>query len=174
MTSRTGPGGDRHHRGQDIADLNVEAEAQSASGDSRDGRRERDAAERAPEDPTRARDEARVKMTTTTMTDNKVKEIIAMVQECGGAMTSDQLLKVIEGNQGEDGRIEKYKDKGAGLCGRVKGEVAGLDGTVKGAGTGRDHCSEDIDTTYSYPLVDPRLVEAHDDGTVVQSTAPDG
>ena len=32
----------------------------------------------------------------TTMTDDMVKEIIAKVQECGGAMTSDQLLKVIE------------------------------------------------------------------------------
>ena len=55
----------------------------------------------------------------------------------------------------------------------VKGGGAGLDGTVKGAGTGRDHCSEDIDTSYSYPLVDPRLVEAHDDGAVVQSTGAD-
>jgi hypothetical protein len=109
----------------------------------------------------------------TTMTDDMVKEIIAKAQECGGAMTSDQLLKVIKGNQGEDGRVKKYKDEGAGLGGMVKGGGAGLDVTVKGAGMRRDHCSEDIDTSYSYPLVNPRLVEAHDDGTVVQSTGAD-
>ena len=44
---------------------------------------------------------------------------------------------------------------------------------MKGVGKGRDHCSEGIDTGYSYPLVDPRLVEAHNDGTVVQSTGVD-
>ena len=55
----------------------------------------------------------------------------------------------------------------------VKGRGAGLGGTVKGAGTGRGHGSKDIDTSYSYPLVDPRLVEAHDDGTLVQSTGAD-
>ena len=31
----------------------------------------------------------------------------------------------------------------------------------------------DIDASYSYPLVDPRLEEAHDDGTVVQCTGAD-
>ena len=108
----------------------------SASGDSRDGRRERDAAERAPEDPTRARERARDERTITTMTDDKVKEIIAKVQEYGGAMTSDQLREVIEGIQGEDGRVKKYKDEGAGLGGMVKGGGAGLDVTVKGAGKG--------------------------------------
>ena len=89
-------------------------------------------------DETENRKRATMKMTITTMTDNKVKEMIAMVQECSGAMTSDQLLKAIEGNQEEDGRIKKYKDEGAGLCGMVKGEGAGLDGTVNGAGTERD------------------------------------
>ena len=96
----------------------------------------------------------------TTMTDDMVKEIIAKVQECGSTMTSDQLLKVIKGNQGEDGRVKKYKDEGAGLGGMMKGGGAGLDVTVKGVGTGRDHYSEDIDTSHSYPLAVPRLVEA--------------
>ena len=107
------------------------------------------------------------------MTDDMMKEIIAKVQECGGAITSDQLLKVMKGNQGEDGRVRKFRDEGAGLGGMVKAGGAGLDVTVKGAGMGRDHCSEDIDTSYSYPPVDPRLVEAHDDGTVAQSTGAD-
>ena len=42
-------------------------------------------------------------------------------------------------------------------------------------GTGRDHCSEDIDTSYSYPLALPRLVEApnYDSSTVVQCTGQD-
>ena len=46
----------------------------------------------------------------TMMTDTKVKEMIAKVQQCGGAMMSDQLQKVIEGIQGEDKRDEIYKD----------------------------------------------------------------
>ena len=41
------------------------------------------------------------------------------------------------------------------------------------AGAGRGHGSKDIDTSYSYPLVDPRLVEAHNDCTLVQSTGAD-
>ena len=93
-----------------------------------------------------------MKVTMTTMTDTKVKEMIAKVLEYGGAMTSDQLQTMIEGIQGEDGRGEKYKDVGAGLGGTVKGGGAGLGGTVKGAGTGRGHGSKDIDTSYSYPL----------------------
>ena len=36
---------------------------------------------------------------------------------------------------------------------------------MKGAGKGRGHGSEDIDTSDSYSLVDPRLVETHYDGT---------
>ena len=72
----------------------------------------------------------------TMMTDDMVKEIIAKVQECGGAMTSNQPLKVIKGNQGEDGRVKKYKDEGAGLGGMAKGGGARLDATVKGEGTG--------------------------------------
>ena len=62
----------------------------------------------------------------TTMTDTKVKETIAKVQEYGSAMTSDQLQKVIEGIWGEDGRDEKYKDEGAGLSGMVKSGGAEL------------------------------------------------
>ena len=88
-------------------------------------------------------------------------------------MTRDQLLKVIEGNQEEDGRDKKYKDEGAGLSSMVKGGGAGLDSTVKGAGRGQCHGSKDIDTCYSYPLVDPRLVEAHDNSTLVQGTGAD-
>ena len=115
----------------------------------------------------------RMTVTMTMKTDTKGKETIAKVQESGGEMTSDQLQKRIKGIWEEDGRDEIHKDEGAGLGNMVKGGGAGLDVTVKGAGTGRDHCSEDIDTSYSYPLVDPRLVEAHDDGTVVQSTGAD-
>ena len=44
---------------------------------------------------------------------------------------------------------------------------------MKGAGKGRGHGSEDIDTSDSYSLVDPRLVETHDDGTLVQRTGSD-
>ena len=118
-------------------------------------------------------EKARVERTITTMTDNKVKEIIAKVQECGGAITSDQLWEVVKGIQWEDGRDEIHKDEGEGLGDMVKGGGAGLDVAVKGAGKGRDHCSKDIDTSYSYPLVDLRLVEAHGDGTEVQSTVAD-
>ena len=53
-----------------------------------------------------------------------------------------------------------YKDEGAGLNSRVKGGGAGLDGAVKGEGRGQG--TGDIDASYSYPLVDPRLEEAHD------------
>ena len=55
----------------------------------------------------------------------------------------------------------------------MKGGGAGLDGTVKDAGAGRQeqgHGSEDIDTSNSYLLADPRLVEVHDYGTLVPST----
>ena len=55
----------------------------------------------------------------------------------------------------------------------VNGRGAGLDITVKGTGKGRDHCSKDIDTGYTYPLVDPRPVEAHGNSTVVQSIGAD-
>ena len=53
----------------------------------------------------------------TTMTDTKVKEMIARVQECGGTMTSDQLRKMIKEIWGEDGRDKKNKDEGAELSG---------------------------------------------------------
>ena len=71
----------------------------------------------------------------TTMTDTKVKETITRVQEGGGAMTRNQLRKMIKEIWGEGGRDEKYKDEGAGLSGMVKGGGVGLGGTVKGAGT---------------------------------------
>ena len=48
-------------------------------------------------------------------------------------MTSNQLLKVIEGNQGEDGRGENYKDEGAGLSSMVK-SGAGRYGEGRGQG----------------------------------------
>ena len=85
----------------------------------------------------------------TAMTGNKVKEMIG------------------------DGRGERYKDGGAGLGGMVKGVGAGLGGMVNGVGAGRQEQgpgSEDINTGNSYLLADPRLVEAHDFGTVVPST----
>ena len=107
----------------------------------------------------------------TTMTDTKVKETIARVQECGIAMTSDQLQKMIKEIWGEDGKDKKYKDEGAGLSGMVKGAGAGLGGTVKGAGRGQG--TRDIDASYSYPLIDSRLEEAHNKGTVVQNTGAD-
>ena len=98
---------------------------------------------------TTARSVAKRKVTLTAMTGNKVKEMIG------------------------DGRGEMYKDGGAGLGGKVKGVGAGLGGKVKGEGTGRQEQgpgSEDTNTGNSYLLADPRLVEAHDFGTVVQST----
>ena len=55
----------------------------------------------------------------------------------------------------------------------VKGGGAGLDDTVKGEGAGRGQGTRDINASYSYPLVDPRLEEANDDGTVVQCTGAD-
>ena len=48
-------------------------------------------------DETENRKRATMKMTITTMTDNKVKEMIPMVQEFGGAMTRDQLQTMIAG-----------------------------------------------------------------------------
>ena len=99
----------------------------------------------------------------------------AVVQEFGGAMTCDQLQMMIAGRQEEDGDEggKMYKDEGVGLGGTVKGRGAGLDRTVKDAGAGRQeqgHGSEDIDTSNSYLLADPRLVEVHDYGTLVPST----
>ena len=107
------------------------------------------------------------------MTNTKVKETITRVQERGGTMTSDQPRKMIKEIWGEDGRDEKNEEEGAGLSGMVEGGGAGLAGMVKGAGTGRAHVSEDINTSDSYPLVDPRLEEAYDNGTIVQSTGAD-
>ena len=85
-----------------------EAVAQGRVVAPRTGGRERDAAEQAPEDPTHAREQTRVERTIMTMTDDKVKEIIAKVQDCGGTITSDQLQEVI---QGEDRRDEIHKDE---------------------------------------------------------------
>ena len=42
---------------------------------------------------------------------------------------------------------------------------------MKGVREGQD--TGDIDASYSYPLVDPRLEEVHDDCTVVQCTGAD-
>ena len=57
--------------------------------------------------------------------DAKVKETIARVQECGGAMTSDQLRKMIKEIWGEDGRDKKNEDEGAGLRGMEEGRRVG-------------------------------------------------
>ena len=54
-----------------------------------------------------------------------------------------------------------YKDDGAGLSGMVKGGGAGLGDAVKGEGVRQGQDTGDIDASYSYPLVDPRLKEAH-------------
>ena len=55
-------------------------------------------------------------MKVTKMTDNKVKEMIARIQEAGAAMTSDMLRTVIRKSQEEGGdrKGERYKDKGRG------------------------------------------------------------
>ena len=66
-----------------------------------------------------------------------------------------------------------YKDDGAGLSGMVKGGGAGLGDAVKGEGVRQGQDTGDIDASYSYPLVDPRLEEAHDDSTVAQCTGAD-
>ena len=55
----------------------------------------------------------------------------------------------------------------------MKGGGAGLGETVKGKGARRGQDTGDIDARYSYPLVDPRLEEVHDDCTVVQCTGAD-
>ena len=91
----------------------------------------------------------------------------------GTRLGGTKLLKVTKEIQGEDERKEMYKDKGAGLNGMVKVEGAGLDETVKGEGAGRGQGTRDINASYSYPLVNHRLEEAHDDGAVVQSTGAD-
>ena len=61
-----------------------------------------------------------MKVTMTAMTDDKVKEMIARVQEFGGAMASDQLRTVIAEIQedGGDGRGEMYKDEGGTIWAR--------------------------------------------------------
>ena len=110
-----------------------------------------------------------------TMTDTKVKETIARVQKCGGAMTSDQLRKMSKEICGEDGRDEVYKDEGAGLSGMVEGGGVGRVDAVKGEGASRGQDTGDIKGCYSYPLVDPRLEVAPDidHSTVVQCTGAD-
>ena len=63
------------------------------------------------------------------------------------------------------------RDEGAGLGRKEKGRGAGLDRTEKDVGAGRQeqgHGSGDTDTSNSYLPADPRLVEVHDVGTVVQ------
>ena len=58
----------------------------------------------------------KMKAMVTTMTDKKVKEMIAMVQEFGGAMTNDQLQAMIAGIQEEDGdggaRCTRKRERG--------------------------------------------------------------
>ena len=115
---------------------------------------------------------ATVIVTMTKMADTEVKETIAKAQE-SGVMTNDQLQTIIKGILGGEGRDGMYKDEGAGLSGMVKGGGAGLDDTVKGEGAGRGQGTRDIDASYSYPLVDSRLEEAHNNGTVVQNTGAD-
>ena len=51
-----------------------------------------------------------------------------------------------------------------------EGGGAGLGDAVKGEGVRRGQDTGDIDASYSYPLVDPRLEEAHGYSTVVQCT----
>ena len=108
----------------------------------------------------------------TMMTDTKVKETIARVQKCGGAMTSDQLRKKIKEIWGEDRMDKKNEDEGGGLSGMVEGGGVGQVEVVKGEGASRGQDTGDIDGCYSYPLVDPRLEEAPDidQSTVVQCT----
>ena len=91
----------------------------------------------------------------------------------GTRLGGTKLLKVTKEIQGEDERDKMYKDEGAGLNGMVKGGGVGLDETVKGEGAGRGQGTRDINASYSYPLVNHRLEEAHDDGAVVQSTGAD-
>ena len=91
----------------------------------------------------------------------------------GTRLGGTKLLKVTKEIQGEDERDKMYKDEGVGLKGMVKGGGVGLDETVKGEGAGRGQGTRDINASYSYPLVNPRLEEAHDEGTVVQSTGAD-
>ena len=109
------------------------------------------------------------KMTKTKLADTEVKETIAKVRE-SGVMTNNQLKKIIKGILVEEGRDRMYKDEGAGLSKTVKGGGARLGETVKGKGARQGQDTGDINASYSYPLVDPRLEEAHGDGTLVQCT----
>ena len=131
-------------------------------------------------------------MTRMKLADTKVKETIAKRRE-SGVMANDQ-LKIIGGILGEEGRDRMYKEGGAGLRKKEKktngkgnfggdkkdeghkDKVAGLNGrkegggvgrgeTVKGEGASQGQDTGDIDGCYSYPLVEPRLEEVHDDGT---------
>ena len=83
----------------------------------------------------------------------------------GGTKKLKGLREMIEGTQGEDGRSKMYKDEGAGHSGMVKDGGAGLGNAVKGEGVRRGQDTGDIDASYSYPLVHPRLEEAHGDST---------
>ena len=70
------------------------------------------------------------------------------------------------------GLDEMVQGEGAELGDMVQGAGAGLDETVQGVGAGLYETSEDTARQggSSYPLANPRLVEAHDDGTLVQPT----
>ena len=79
-------------------------------------------------------------------------------------MTSDQKRTMIAGIREEEG-------EGGGEINTDKG--VGRSKTEKEAGEGRQqqgHGSEDTVTSNSYLPADPRLVEVHNYGTVVQST----
>ena len=100
------------------------------------------------------------KMKVTKMTDDKVKKMIARIQEDCGAMTSDQLRTVIAEIQedGGDRRGEMYKDEGAGLDNTFEDRVAGLDDVFEGKGAGLEDRRQD---RHYHLLADLRLVEAH-------------
>ena len=94
-------------------------------------------------------------------------------RELGTRLGGTKMQKETKEIQGEDKRDKMYKDKGAGLSGMVEGGGAGLGDVVEGKGMRRGQDTGDIDASYSYHLVDPRLEEAHNNSTVVQCTGAD-
>ena len=119
------------------------------------------------------------KMKATKMTDNKVKEMIARIQEAGDAMTSDLLRMVIAKSQEDGGdrkgergeRWGKNEAEGMERGGADKGDSKVVVHVLLYHAHAKGAVQQDVN---DYLLANPRLVEAHDfdSSTVVQRTGP--
>ena len=103
------------------------------------------------------------------MTRDDHQQDINNPRELGTRLGGTKRLRETTEIQGEDERDMMYKDEGAGLSSMDEGGGAGQGDEVKGEGVRRGQDTGDIDASYSYPFVDPRLEEAHDDCTVHSS-----